>query len=96
MGSLQINDLFTTMGLGNPLKDVMRHPLIGRMIDLGYRDGFPIISALVCVVKHWIRPIVSHDLRLSSSHDLTRLLHCIIYQPLENIKLTLKLVVALT
>ena len=35
----------------------------------------------VCMVTHWTRPMVSHDLRLSSSHDLTKLLHCVVSQP---------------
>ena len=55
------------MGLGNPLEVVVHYLLIGGMIGLGYRDGFPMVSALVCMVTHWIGPMVSHDLRLSSS-----------------------------
>ena len=39
-------------------------------------------------------PTVSHDLRLSSSHD--KLLHCVISQPWENIEFVLKLVVGPT
>ena len=39
---------------------------------------------------------VSHDLRLSSSHDLTKPLHCVASQPWENIKLVLKLAMTLT
>ena len=39
---------------------------------------------------------MNHNLRLSSSHALTKLLHCAISQPSENIELVLKLVVALT
>ena len=59
----------------------MSHLLIGGMVGLGYRDGFPMVSTLVCMVTNWPRPIVSHDLRLSSSHDLTKLFHCVISQP---------------
>ena len=84
------------MGLGNPLEVVVHYLLIGGMIGLGYRDGFPMVSALVCMVTHWTGPMVSHDLRLSSSHDLTKLLHCVICQPSENIELVLKLAVVLT
>ena len=73
----------------------MHHLLIGGMIGLGYRDGFPMVSALVCMVIHWIRPTVSHDLRLSSSHDLTNLLHCVVSQPRENIEFVLKLAMTL-
>ena len=61
------------MGLGNPLEVIVHHLLIGGMIGLGYRDRFPMVSALVCMVTHWIRPMMSHDLRLSSSHDFTKL-----------------------
>ena len=53
-------------------------------------------SALVCMVIHWIGPMVSHDLRLSSNHDFTKLLHYIISLLRENVELVLKLVVALT
>ena len=35
----------------------------------------------VCMVTHWTRPTMSHDLRLSNSHDLTKLLHCVVSQP---------------
>ena len=84
------------VGLGNPLEVVVHYLLIGGMIGLGYRDGFPMVSSLVCLVTHWTRPMVSHDLRLSSSHDLTKLLHCVISQPWENIEFMLKLAVALT
>ena len=84
------------IGLGNPLEFVVHHLLIGGMVGLSYQDGFPIVSALVCMVTHWIGPMVSHDLRLSSSHDLTKILHCAISQSWENIELVLKLTMALT
>ena len=84
------------MGLGNPLKVVVHHLLIGRTTGLGYRNEFPMVSALVCMVTHWIGPTVSYDLRLSSSHDLTKLLHYIVSQPWENIEFVLKLVMTLT
>ena len=69
------------MGLGNPLEVVVHHLLIGGMVGLGYQDGLPMVSAQVCVVTHWIGPMVSHDLRLSSNHDLTKMLHCVVSQP---------------
>ena len=69
------------MGLSNLLEVVVHHLLIGGMVGFGYRDGFPMVSALVCMVTHWTKPIVSHDFRLSSSHDLTKLLHCVASQP---------------
>ena len=66
------------MGLGIPLEVVVHHLLIRGMAGLGYRDGFPMVSALVCMVTHWTRPMVSHDLRLLLSHDLTKLFHCVV------------------
>ena len=69
------------MDLGNPLEIIVHHLLIEGMASLGYRDGFPIVSTLVCIVTLWIGLTVSHDLRLSSSHDLTKLLHYVISQP---------------
>ena len=84
------------MSLGNPLEFVVNHLLIRGMAGLGYWDGFPMVSALVCMVAHWTGPIVSYDLRLSSSHDSTKLLHYVVSQPWENIKVVLKLTMALT
>ena len=69
------------MGLGNPLKVLVHNFLIGGMIGLGYWDGFPIMSALVCMNAHWIGPTVGHNLRQSSSHDLNKLFHCVVSQP---------------
>ena len=69
------------MGLGNPLKVVVHHLLIGGITDLGYQDGFPMVSTLVCMVTHLTKPMVSHDLRLLLSHDLTKLFHCVVSQP---------------
>ena len=83
------------MGLGNPLEVVVHHLLIGWITGFGYRDGFPMVSVLVCMVIHWTWPTVIHDLRLSSSHDLTNLLHCVVSQPLENIEFVLKLATTL-
>ena len=84
------------MGLGNLWEVVMSHLLIGGMVGLGYWDGFPMVSTLVCMVTNWPKPTVSHDLRLSSSHDLTELHHCVVSQPLENIEFVLKLAMTLT
>ena len=69
------------MGLRNPLEVIVYHLLIGGMIGLGYQDGFPMVSALVCMVTHWTGPMMSHDLRLSSSYDFTKLLQCAISEP---------------
>ena len=52
------------MGLGNPLEVVVHHLLIRGMVGLSYRDEFPMVSALVCMVTHWIGPAVSYDLKL--------------------------------
>ena len=49
---LIIDDLFTVMHLGNPLEVVVYCLLMGGMTNLVYRDGFPMVSALVCMVKH--------------------------------------------
>ena len=100
-GSFQIDDLFTIvhnrfMGLDNLLDVVVHHFLIGKMIGLDYQDEFLIVNTLVCMVTHWTWSTMSHDLRLSSSHDLTKLLHCVISQPWENIKFMLKLAMTLT
>ena len=51
------------------------------MTGLGYWDEFPIVSALLCMVIHWSGPIVSHDLKLLSSHDFTKLFHYVVSQP---------------
>ena len=83
------------VGLDNPLEVVVHH-LIRGTISLGYQDEFSIMSALVCMVTHWTRSIVSHDLRLSSGYCLTKLLHYVVYQPWENIEFVLKLAMVLT
>ena len=69
------------MGLGNPLKVVMHHLLIGRITCLGYWDEFPMVSALARMITHWTGPTVSHDLRISSNHNLTKLLLYVVSQP---------------
>ena len=69
------------MGLSNPLEVIVHYLVIGMMDGLGYWDGFPMVSALMCVVILWIGPTVSHDLRLSNSQNLIKLLHCVVSQP---------------
>ena len=39
------------MGLGNLVKVVVHHLQIGGMVGLGYWDGFPMVSALVYVLR---------------------------------------------
>ena len=50
--------------LGNSIKTIMHHLLIGGMAYHDHWDGFPIVSTLVCMVTYWTRPIVNHDIRL--------------------------------
>ena len=69
------------MHLGNLLEVEVQHLLIGGMVGLGHQDGVPMVSALMCIVTHWTRPTMSHDLRLSSSHGLIKLLHYVVSQP---------------
>ena len=69
------------MGLGNPSEVIVHYILIGGMVGLGHRDKLPIVGALVCMVTHWTRSIVTHDLRLLNSHDFTKLFHCVVAQP---------------
>ena len=40
--------------------------------------------------------MVSHDITLLNIHDFTKLLRCIVSQPLENIEFVQKLLMALT
>ena len=58
------------ISLDNPLEVIVHHLLIGGMTGFGNQDGFPMVSALLCIVTHWIGTTVIHDLRLSSSHHL--------------------------
>ena len=39
---------------------------------------------------------MNRDIRLSSSHEFTKLLYCVVSQPSENIKLVSKLTMILT
>ena len=68
------------MGLGNPLEVLVYRLLIGGMVSHSYLDGLPLVSALVRRVTYSIGPTMSHDLSLSSSHDLTKLLHYVVSQ----------------
>ena len=78
------------------IRNLVYYLLIERMTGLCHQDVFPIMIVLLCMVTYWIEPMMSHDLRLSSNHDFTKLLHCIISQPWDNIEFVLKLVVILT
>ena len=50
------------MDLGNASDVTMHYPLIEGITYLGCLDGFPMVNALICMVTHWIRPMVSHDI----------------------------------
>ena len=50
------------MVLDNPLEIVVHHFLIRGMDGLGYRNEFPMVSALMCMVTQWIRLMMIHDL----------------------------------
>ena len=67
--------------LGNLFKVVVHHSLIGGMVVLGHWDEVRMVCALAYTITHSTRPIVGHDIRLLSSHDFTKLLYCIIFQP---------------
>ena len=84
------------MGLGNPLEVVVHYLLIGGTSSPWPSGWSPRVSALVCMVTHWIGLIISHDLRLSSSYDFTKLLHYVVSQPWENTEFVVKLTMTLT
>ena len=50
------------------------------MTGLGHHDEFPIMSTLVCIVTYQIESIMSHNVKLSSSHDFTKMFHYIVPQ----------------
>ena len=81
------------VGIGNPLKVVKHYLFIREMVGLGHWDDFPMVSALMYMITHWIGPTMNHDIRLSTGHDFTKLFHCVVFQLWENIKLVSKLVV---
>ena len=47
----------------------MHHLLIRWMTGLSYWDRAPMVSVLVCMVTHWIRPRVNHDVRRIGFND---------------------------
>ena len=98
--SLRVDDLFTTsfVNLGNPLEDVVYYLLIGGMTSLNYQDEF---FHGECTSVHGYTldrtvPMMSHDIKLSSCQDFTKLLHCVVSQPWENTQFVLKLTMILT
>ena len=57
----------------------MYYLLIRGMTSLGLQNGVPIVCTLMCMFTLRIGPTVSHDIRLSSSYDFTKLLHYIVF-----------------
>ena len=57
------------MNLGNPIKAIVHYFLIRRMTDLNHQDKFLMVSTLVCIVIHWTRLIMNHDVRVLDYHD---------------------------
>ena len=53
------------MDLGNLVKSILHHLLIGGMTCLDRRDQFPMVCALVYVMHKWTKPMLNHDARLS-------------------------------
>ena len=49
------------MDLSNPFEIVVHYLLIGVMIVLSPWEKVSMVRALVCMVTHSTRPIVSHD-----------------------------------
>ena len=66
------------------------------MVGFSCWDEVPMVSTRVCMVIYWTRPMVSHDIRLSSSHGFTKLRSCTFSQPWENIEFVQKLAVTFT
>ena len=52
------------MGLDNLVETVVHHLIIEGMTCISHRNGFPMVSALVCDA-HWTGPTVNYDARLS-------------------------------
>ena len=82
--------------LGNLFKVVVHHFLIRLLVSLGHRDGVPMVNALIFMVRHWIGSMMSHDIRLSGSHDFIKLINFIVSQLWDNIEFVQKLTMTLT
>ena len=52
------------MDLGNLAKTVVHHLLIKGMNCFNYQNKVSMVSVLVCMVTHWTRFKVNHDVRL--------------------------------
>ena len=58
-----------------PFEVLVHYLLIREIASLSYWDEIPMVNVLMCMVIHWIEPTVSHDIRLSGSHNFTKLIH---------------------
>ena len=52
------------MDLGNSVKTIVHYLLIELIACFNRWDGFPMVSALVCMVTHLTRLTVNHNIRL--------------------------------
>ena len=61
------------MNLGIPYEIVVHYHWTRGMTGFDHQDGFPMMSALVCMVTHWIGPMVNHDINywVVMSHQAT-------------------------
>ena len=50
------------MDLGNPLEIVVCYLLIEGLTYLDHQHRFPMMSAIMCMVTHWIKPMTNHDM----------------------------------
>ena len=57
------------MDLGNLIETIVYHLLIRGMTYFGHRDDFPMVSALVCMVKYWTKFIMNYDVSILYGHD---------------------------
>ena len=48
------------MDLGNLIKTILHYLLIRGVTYLGHRDGFPMTSALLYMITHWIGTMINH------------------------------------
>ena len=46
------------------LVEIVVHLLIKKRIDLYCQDDFSMLSALACMVTHWMEHTMNHDIRL--------------------------------
>ena len=50
------------MELNNPYEALVHHLLIGRMVGLGYKNRFLMVSVIVCMIIYWKEPTVNHNI----------------------------------